>query len=200
MNRRLSLVCAISVCFGSASLQVGCISAGQSTSSAQTRTVARASALLLDLTPEELYQDATVVIRARVDRRVRCFSVPTPSGDDRAPGSTQDWIYTEWSVIPSKVYKSDGVIAVGEPITVALRGGELGNEVVEWDLEAEFSPGEDVLLYLGNTDGAGTQSAGRYFTHQLLIGKYRIDKKSGLAINKDAHRNTKFADLEAKLK
>lgn len=178
----------------------GCSGAVSQTESASPKAVTKVSATLLDLSPEELFEQAPVVIRARVDGPVGPLSVDAPSGDDRVPGSTQEWMYTQWSVVPTQVYKTDGTISSGKPVIVALRGGQSDEQVIEWEAEADLASGEEVVLYLGKTDGPGTEAPGRYFTHQLMVGKYKIDKKTGMAVSKDSRRNLRLNDLEAKLK
>ncbi len=162
-------------------------------------TVSTVSALLLDETPEEKFEKSAVVVLAIVEGPKGEFVVeePAPESD---PEPIERWAYSEWSVVPKKVYKSDGVVRKGVPITVALRGGLADGEEIYWGEEAELTPGEEVLLFLGTDTGPGTAAPGRYFTHQLALGKYRIDRRSGMARSKLEDRSVKFTDLEKKLK
>lgn len=199
-NRRTARV-AISAALGMYMLSiVGCSVSQPGRSDHRDGGVTRVSASIIEQTVEADYEAAAVVVLATVDKQVGPLRVDAPSGDDRAPESTLPWIFTQWSVTPKRIYKSDGFVVAGEPITVALRGGQSGDEVLRYDNEAELAPGEKVLLFLCQTDGPGTAAEGRYFTYGVFTGKYRVDSKTGMAISRDERKNLKFADLEKKLK
>ncbi len=178
----------------------GCTGAESQNADSAPKAVKKVSGTLLDLSPEELFREAPVVVEARVGELVGPLVVDMPSGDDRVRGSSEPWVYTQRTVVPTKVYKTDETITTGKPVIVALRGGQTDDVAVEWDAEAELALGEKVLLYLGKTDGPGTEAPGRYFTHQLLVGKYRIDEKTGMAVSKDSRRSMKLVEPRTKLK
>lgn len=179
----------------------GCTSKAQSGRGVgATPSVTKVSATLVDEPAEDMYRNSTAVVLARVEKKIGPFRVDSPSGDDRSPGATQQWVYTEWSVVPLKVYKSDGVVAKGRPLDVALRGGTLGDSTTEYDAEAEFADGEKVLLFLTKDDDPAAVAPGRYFTYAAFLGKYRIDDATGMAISRNNRKTVKLSSLEAKLK
>lgn len=162
-------------------------------------TVIKVSSTLADMSIEEMAESATVVTLGKVERKGGAFRVDEPSGDDRAPGSTEPMVYTEWTVVPQKVFKTDGDVAPGKPIRVALRGGETPGLVMENDSEAVFAPGEKVLLFLTQAGEAYASAPGRYFTYAAMAGKYKIGD-DGIARNRDTRKDARLSDIEAKLK
>ncbi len=164
----------------------------------QMKTV---SPLVLEMSVEELEAISEVVVVAKIQRRLGPFVVNEPSGDDRRPGSTTAWVFTDWSVIPLKLYKTDGYVTKGEPIRVALKGGVLAGQGTEYEAEADLAEGEKALLFLGrfsSQSGEGV-SADRYEIVQLFQGKYRINDKTGIAENRDPRKDAPLAVIEAKL-
>lgn len=160
----------------------------------------RVNATLVDEAPEAMFASASVVVRARVKEAKGTFVVDAPSGDDRKPGSTLPWVYSEWTVLPTKIYKNNGAVKVGRTITVALRGGEAAGVKMQYASEAELKPGEEVILFLTSQDGIRTAAPGRYFVYAMDMGKYTINASNAMAETRDARRAMKVTELEARLR
>lgn len=145
--------------------------------------VINSSASVIKMSPTEMKARARAVVMARVVRRVGAFAVQEPSGDDRTPGSTMTRVFTDWEVMPLKVYKTDGRVSQGSPIRVALFGGEVdGVRIVNTD-EADLTAGETVVLFLTQEMPPQMVEDGRYFILTLRQGKYHVNYSTGRAEN-----------------
>jgi len=203
MNRiKLALAgcCVVLIAAGSLS---GCTADPNATSG--SRVSARESSIpvvtsrvfstVIKMSPAELKAHAQAIVLARVVRRVGPFSVQEPAGDD---GSTITRVFTDWEVMPLRVYKTDGQVSQGSPIRVALFGGEVdGVRQVAGD-EADLTAGETVVLFLTREISPEAIEEGRYGILTLRQGKYHVNDSTGQAEN-PVNKTIPLKELESLL-
>ncbi len=150
---------------------------------------------VIKMSPAELKLRAQVIVKARVVRRVGPFSVQEPAGDD---GSTMTRVFTDWEVMPLRVYKTDGRVSQGSPIRVALFGGEAdGVKQIAAD-EVDLTAGETVVLFLTREISPEAIEEGRYGILTLAQGKYHVDDSTGRAEN-PVNKTVPLKELESLL-
>ncbi|MDZ4064093.1 MAG: hypothetical protein U1E22_05430 [Coriobacteriia bacterium] len=195
MSRRIVMVLGLAVCVA---VVAGCSgkSPTQNSSSTGGPRLESVSALVAEFSDQELMDTSRVVMRGRVIGKGTSFKVNYPSGDDRDPSREEAQLFTEWQVKPDKVYKGDGLVKPGTPVTIVLRGGMMDDLEQVWDDEASLVVGEKVLLFLSEEGAPGADTADRFWVQGFYQGKYRLTS-DGSAVNHDSRKTRPLNQLES---
>jgi len=182
----------------SIALTSGCSAKNASPNTSSTGVARResVSTLVAEFSDQDLVDTSQVVLHGRVIGKGATFKVEYPSGDDRDPSGVETQLFTEWQVAPDKVYKGRDVAKSGEPLTVVLRGGTLGDLEQVWDDEASLVVGEKVLLFLAEDGAPGADTSDRFWVQGFYQGKYRL-ASDGTAVNADARKTRPLGKLES---
>jgi len=119
------------------------------------------SPILKHMTLEEMTQEADLVVRGTITKKIGTFRQTGPAGNDM--------VYTKWSFSADEFLKG-----TSQPITVVTPGGQYGTTIVEFEDMAQLPLRQPLVLALYQME----QRPGYYRIEGESQGAYAVENNS----------------------